>query len=258
MAPPIRPVPIQIGEAGFGELSITAKISSFAPPHHSAGVFALIGPMDQVNTLKVAGPPTDAAVVAYTQVDLDAVYSESVGNAVHALSHSRSSHEAAVLATNDAGGPAGRFEGSVYVTGDVILTGADAAEDFDIAEGAARVPGMVMVLDEEGRLMPCSKAYDRRVAGVISGAGAFRPALVMDKRTDDGDRSPVALFGKTFCMVDATFGGIEVGDLLTTSPREGHAMRASDASLAFGAVLGKALRPIAEGLGLVPILVTLQ
>jgi hypothetical protein len=114
------------------------------------------------------------------------------------------------------------------------------------------------VLDEEGRLMPCSKAYDRRVAGVISGAGAFRPALVMDKRTDDGDRSPVALFGKTFCMVDATFGRIEVGDLLTTSPREGHAMRASDAGLAFGAVLGKALRPIAEGLGLVPILVTLQ
>jgi len=221
-------------------------------------VFALIGPSDQVDALKTAGPLTDGAVVAYTQSDLDAVYSESVGNAVHALSHSKNSHEAAVLATNDGGGPAGRFEGSVYVTKDVILTGADAAEDFDVAEGAARAPGMVMVLDEEGRLIPCHKAYDRRVAGVISGAGAYRAALVLDKRSDGENRSPLALFGKAFCMVDATFGGIEVGDLLTTSPREGHAMRASDPTLAFGAVLGKALQPVARGVGLVPILVTLQ
>jgi len=258
MAPPTRPVTTFTGETGLGELSISAKLISIAPPHHSAGVYAMIGSTNNVNAMKTAGPPSDGAVVAYAQEDLDGVYSESVGNAVHAISHSKNSHEAAVLATNDAGGPAGRFEGSIYVTGDVILTGADAAEDFDVAEGSARVPGMVMVLDEEGRLIPCSKAYDRRVAGVLSGAGAYRPALVMDKRTDEGNRSPVALFGKAFCMVDASFGGIEVGDLLTTSPREGHAMKAVDPTLAFGAVLGKALRPIAQGLGLVPILVTLQ
>jgi hypothetical protein len=57
---------------------------------------------------------------------------------------------------------------------------------------------------------------------------------------------------------DAGFGAIAVGDLLTTSPTKGHAMRANDAARAFGAVLGKALGALKEGQGLVPILVTLQ
>jgi hypothetical protein len=35
-------------------------------------------------------------------------------------------------------------------------------------------------------------------------------------------------------------------------------MRASDPLQAFGAVIGKALRPLAEGRGLIPILVALQ
>jgi hypothetical protein len=35
-------------------------------------------------------------------------------------------------------------------------------------------------------------------------------------------------------------------------------MKASDPERAFGAVIGKALRPISEGRGVVPILVALQ
>jgi hypothetical protein len=46
--------------------------------------------------------------------------------------------------------------------------------------------------------------------------------------------------------------------LLTTSPTRGHAMKATDPLQAFGAVLGKALRPLTEGQGLIPILVALQ
>ena len=64
--------------------------------------------------------------------------------------------------------------------------------------------------------------------------------------------------GKVFCKVDAQFGAIEVGDLLTTSPTTGHAMRAEDPMKAFGAVIGKALRPLAEGQGLIPVLIALQ
>jgi hypothetical protein len=61
-----------------------------------------------------------------------------------------------------------------------------------------------------------------------------------------------------FCRVDASYGPIDVGDLLTTSPTEGHAMRASDPSRSFGATLGKALDCWSSGTGLVPILVALQ
>ena len=64
--------------------------------------------------------------------------------------------------------------------------------------------------------------------------------------------------GKVFCKVDAQFGAIEVGDLLTTSPTPGHAMKTSDPFKAFGAVIGKALRPFTAGRGLIPILIALQ
>ena len=51
---------------------------------------------------------------------------------------------------------------------------------------------------------------------------------------------------------------IEIGDLLTTSPTPGHAMKADDPLKAFGTVIGKALRPLAAGQGLLPILIALQ
>jgi len=266
MAPPIVVSPVRQNPEtfGLGELSISSKLLSITPPHDAAGVLGLIGSEDQVNAQKAAGPMSDAAVVAYTQTEFDAVYAEGLGNGVRAISHSANANEAAIYATNDKGGPAGRFEGKVYVSGgmnvsgDITLTGADCAEDFDVADGAMREPGTVMVMNDEGQLVPCSKAYDRRVAGVISGAGEYRPALVLDKRGETPNRSPLALFGKAFCLVDAGFGRIDVGDLLTTSPRAGHAMKATDAVQAFGAVVGKALRPVADGVGLVPILVTLQ
>jgi len=153
---------------------------------------------------------------------------------------------------------AGFFEGNVTVTGDVILTGADCAEEFDTTQAAEIEPGTVMVLDQDGALQHCQQAYDKRVAGVISGAGDYKPGLILDRQQAHDDRVPVALIGKVYCKVDAQYAPIEIGDLLTTSPTPGHAMKASDPSQAFGAVLGKALRPLCEGQGLVPILVALQ
>ncbi len=64
--------------------------------------------------------------------------------------------------------------------------------------------------------------------------------------------------GKVYCKVDTEFGDIAVGDLLTTSPTPGHAMKAGDALSAFGAVIGKALLPFKGGKGLVPVLIALQ
>jgi hypothetical protein len=94
---------------------------------------------------------------------------------------------------------------------------------------------------------------------VLSGAGDCRPGLVLGRGPGEGAlRLPIALVGKTFCRADATNAPIRVGDLLTTSAMRGHAMRATDARRAFGATIGKALRPLDGGTGLVPILVALQ
>ena len=155
-------------------------------------------------------------------------------------------------------GTAAIFQGDVEVTGDIRLTNADCAEDFNIGLGVSAEPGTVMVLGEEGALFPSQLAYDKRVAGVVSGAGDYKPGIVLDKQQSDRTRQPIALLGKVFCKVDARYGAIEVGDLLTTSPTPGHAMKVDDPLKAFGTVIGKALRPLNEGQGLVPILIALQ
>lgn len=143
-------------------------------------------------------------------------------------------------------------------TGDIILQNADCAEDFDVAPSEKIDPGTVMVLDQEGALRTSREPYDKKVAGVISGAGDYRPGIILDKKHAQRNRMPVALMGKVYCKVDAQYSAIEVGDLLTTSPTAGHAMKASDSLRAFGAVIGKALRPLSKGQGLIPILIALQ
>ncbi len=156
-------------------------------------------------------------------------------------------------------GLAGQFFGDVAVSGDISLTGgADCAEDFDVADDAEAEPGTVMALDDLGYLRECRAPYDKKVAGVVSGAGDYRPGMILDRTTTDGKRMPVALLGKVFCKVDARYGQIHVGDLLTTSPNPGHAMRAEDREKSFGATIGKAMRPLLSGVGLIPVLIALQ
>src|SRR4051794_27921855 len=106
--------------------------------------------------------------------------------------------------------------GTLSVAKDVILTGADCAEHFDLVQDAVCEPGTVMAISTDGALDASAQAYDKRVAGVVSGAGSFRPGIVLDRQQSDEARPAVALFGKVYCKVDAEYAPIEVGDLLTT------------------------------------------
>ncbi|RYZ61049.1 MAG: hypothetical protein EOO14_06045 [Chitinophagaceae bacterium] len=154
------------------------------------------------------------------------------------------------------GGMAGFFNGDVVVTGDIRLLNADLAEDFDVTDKTE--PGEVMVLTEGGTLTQCSKAYDKKVVGVLSGAGSYKPGIILDKQANSAARKPVAMMGKVYCKVDADTAPIEMGDMLTSSATPGYAMKAIDPSMAFGAVIGKALSSLNKGKGLIPILVVLQ
>ena len=158
--------------------------------------------------------------------------------------------------------PSAKLEvnGDIKATGDVLLLGADCAEDFNVVGVEEIEAGTVMVICQDGALRPSQESYDKRVAGVISGAGDFRSGIVLDKQAHDIgiQRRPLALVGKVFCKVDASYAPIEVGDLLTTSPTPGHGMKADDPAKAFGTVIGKALRGLECGQGLIPILVCLQ
>ena len=80
----------------------------------------------------------------------------------------------------------------INVTGDIRLANADCAEEFELDKTCAQpiAPGMVMVLGDEGRLRPSSSAYDKRVAGVVSGGGTISPASFLVTEPPKPMKSP--------------------------------------------------------------------
>lgn len=142
--------------------------------------------------------------------------------------------------------------------GDIRLQGADCAENFCISDGETVDPGTVLVVCDDTKLSPCRESYDKKVAGVVSGGNGLNPGIILNKSIKNTKSVPIALSGQVYCKVDAQYSSIEVGDLLTTSQTIGYAMKANDRIEAFGAVIGKALRPLKDGKGLIPILASLQ
>ncbi len=142
-----------------------------------------------------------------------------------------------------------------------ITGGSDLSEHFDVDRHLSPVPGMLVSIDplNPGKLQVSHEAYDRKVAGIISGAGGIKTGMMMGQAGSiaDGDM-PVALTGRVYCMADASQGAIEPGDLLTTSDVPGHAMKVADHGKATGAVIGKAMTQLKENTGLVLVLVSLQ
>ena len=143
-----------------------------------------------------------------------------------------------------------------------ITGGSDIAEPFDVqTDDGTLEPGMVVSIDPDnsGDLRIADTPYDRCVAGIVSGAGGVNPGMLMKQTATAADgEHPVALTGRVYCWVDASYGPIQPGDMLTTSATPGHAMKVADRSIAHGAVLGKAMSPLPEGRGLVLTLVTLH
>ena len=105
--------------------------------------------------------------------------------------------------------------------------------------------GDVVVADAErpGHCRLARAASDAAVIGVV----------VFDPAAEATGEAAIAVAGTVRVKADAFDGAIRVGDLLTTSPTPGHAMRSTDH--AAGTVLGKALEPLDSATGVIRILV---
>lgn len=139
------------------------------------------------------------------------------------------------------------------------ITGADVAERFPVSDRVE--PGMVVEIDPQnpGQLRLASGAYNRRVAGVVSGAGDLPVGAILGNLPGKENAPPIALSGRVWVHCDATERAIEPGDLLTTADRPGHAMKVEDHGRATGATIGKAMSSLEKGrTGLVLVLVNLQ
>ena len=143
-----------------------------------------------------------------------------------------------------------------------ITGGSDLSEQFDVnALDHVLQPGMVVSIDPDhpGQLRLSTRAYDPTVAGVVSGAGGVKPGMLMGQVGTAADgKHPVALTGRVYCQVDASYGAIRPGNLLTTSDTPGHAMKVTNHAQAQGAIIGKAMTGLESGKGLVLVLVGLR
>jgi hypothetical protein len=138
-----------------------------------------------------------------------------------------------------------------------IMGGSDVAEPFPMTD-TAMPGGSVVRIDEKnpGTLVLSNRAYDTRVAGIVSGANGIDPGLRLQGLSPGG--RDVALSGRVFALADASQNPINPGDLLTTSDVPGHCMRATDEARSHGTIIGKAMTGLASGRGTVLVLVSLQ
>ncbi len=149
---------------------------------------------------------------------------------------------------------------------EIMLTGgADLAEYFDVLtdDGANQMiePGTIVSIHPEfpGKLQKTNQAYDRKVAGIVSGANGIDPGMVMsqDNSIASGDH-PVALTGRVYVKATDINGKIKPGDFLTSSAKAGYAMKATNTKKAKGAIIGKAMTSLDDSEGYVLVLISMQ
>jgi len=141
-------------------------------------------------------------------------------------------------------------------TTDSAAAEQETAPPSEVPSGAAwfavREPveaGDLLALD------PANPATLRRAAS-IADPGVVGVAIGKT-RTANGEsagagEAAVLTFGVARVKVDAGFGAIVPGDLLTSSPTPGHAMRAAE--IVPGTILGKALEPLDVATGTIRVL----
>ena len=152
------------------------------------------------------------------------------------------------------------FDGTTSTDVLEIRGGSDLAEPFPVSNDEELPAGGVVVIDENnpGHLKLSTEPYDKRVAGVVSGAGGIKPGLTLKQEGFMEGNQNIALAGRVYVLAITENGAIKSGDLLTTSSTPGHAMKATDSSKSNGAIIGKAMTELEQGQGIVLVLVNLQ
>lgn len=145
-------------------------------------------------------------------------------------------------------------DGNVYADGSFQSPAADFAELLPANEGLE--PGDVLIISKDGQLALSTEAHQTSVVGVYSTAPAFLGGATEEAKT--ANHIPLAVVGIVPVKVSAENGSIEPGDLLTTSTTPGYAMVCADPLNCVGAIVGKALEPLIEGVGIISVLITLQ
>jgi hypothetical protein len=154
--------------------------------------------------------------------------------------------------------------GNVRVDGTITGATVIGAVYQDVAEWVPATtkmtPGTVVVMnpDKSNEVMASGHAYDTMVAGVVSA----QPGILLGVAGEAKEQ--VATTGRVRVRVDARQSPVRIGDLLVTSDEPGTAMKSIPVELSGiamhrpGTIIGKALEPLADGVGEILVLLSLQ
>jgi hypothetical protein len=172
---------------------------------------------------------------------------------------------------------------NLYVGGKIDLVGVIdpvIAERFRTSPASPCEAGDVVCIGDGGTAVPCTGADATGILGVVSpdpdekngeilvvimGYQGAVPdtgsaAALLEGDTDRADVSRMVVRVRA----DAGYGAIAAGDLLTSSPHAGYAMKAKPVDIGGisiyrpGTIVGKAMGSLETGTGMVDVFVTLQ
>lgn len=235
-------------------------INADAGPVHVAGPGGVvvegnvgIGTTHPTSKLQVVGETTTTTLYASQHATIGQLWAQGDGYVQGETRTDSLTVAGAVDAANL------NVSGTTTTTEVVITGGSDIAEPVGIGPGGRIPAGSIVIADSDvpGNVRLSDCPYDRRVLGVISGAGGLNPGLTLTQ-VAPSNSALLAITGRVYVLADARGGAITPGDFLTTSDTPGHGMKATDLDRARGAIIGKAMSSLSGGHGLVLVLVSLQ
>lgn len=197
-----------------------------------------------------------------------AIYASTngTGTAIFA-NHTGSTGNLAIFQSNSTNVARIDKNGQGLFNGGTVNSGADVAEMFDVeGERNSYEPGDVLVIsvDTDRTVEKSALPNSTKVAGVY----ATKPGVRLTERNLDenmDDLVPMGVIGVIPTKVCLENGPIKRGDLLVTSSKKGHAMKAIPANVngiliyPTGAILGKALENFdGSESGLIKVLVNVK
>jgi trimeric autotransporter adhesin len=248
----------------------------------TAGYFTITNASNNSTTLNVNTVGTGGAVyVSSSNVSSNfpavAIDNSGTGNSLDArasgtgnalsVNHTGASGNLAVFKNNSSNVARIDKSGVGYFNGGTLSTGADVAEMFEVEGSKSQYePGDVLVISEstDRTVEKSNSSNSTRVAGVY----ATKPGVRLTEREIDqsiDDLVPMGVVGVIPTKVCRENGPIKRGDLLVTSSKSGHAMKAIPVNIngvliyPTGAILGKALENFdGNDSGLIKVLVNVK
>jgi hypothetical protein len=265
---PVSGVTNGTGLAGFFQVNNSAAGGSAIQGVTNSNVGGANAPVGVFGLATGTGSSGGSFKVNNAASNFAALYAETNGTAMSLLvNHTGASGSPAVFQSSGINVARIDKKGQGFFNGGTQNSGADVAEMFDVEGSKSQYePGDVLVISEanDRTVEKSSAPASTKVVGVY----ATKPGVVLTEKSIEESLDqlvPMGVIGVIPTKVCLENGPIKRGDLLVTSSKQGHAMKAIPVNVGgvliypTGAILGKALENFdGQESGLIKVLVNVK